>query len=247
MADGTGGRHHLQGVASPPLIPPPPQGAGNSDQNPVQKKKKPKRDPRAPKAAGIQLQSLPSPSLDGKQELRALMRAERRCIDPAARRRCSIQAATHALRVLRKCRRVAVYLSQGHELGTGPLIQALLKRGHRLYVPRLHDHSLIFVALDRRTQLRRNPLGILEPISRQRGGRMDAVIVPLLGFDTAGHRLGQGGGFYDRALARSRPFRQPLRIGYAYAVQQLGRVPVASHDIDLHTIVTEQGVQWATG
>lgn len=234
MADGTGGRHHSIFVTP------------NPDPSTVQKKK-PRKGPH-PRSDGETRSLEPlAPATVGKHELRALMRAERRCIDPATRRRCSIRAAAHALRELRQCHRVAVYLSQGHELGTGPLIEALMTRGHRLCVPRLHDRSLIFVALDRRTQLRQNPLGILQPVSRQRVDRIDAVIVPLLGFDAVGHRLGQGGGFYDRALARSRPFRQPLRIGYAYAVQKLDRVPVAAHDIGLHAIVTEQGVQWATG
>lgn len=182
-----------------------------------------------------------------KQDLRALMRAERRCMDPATRHRCAARAAAQAARLLRSRRRVAVYLSHGDELGTGPLIRLLLKRGQRLCVPRLHGHSLIFVTLDRRTQLRRNRYGILEPVSRQRTGHIDAVVFPVLAFDACGRRLGQGGGYYDRTFARVRGYRRPLRIGYAYAVQQLDRVPSTPHDVGLHAIVTERGVQWPTG
>ena len=182
-----------------------------------------------------------------KQQLRNHMRAVRRGFSPAMRRKAAQQASLHALRLLRSRRTVAIYLSSGFELGTGPLIAGLLRRHHRLCVPRLHGGRMVFVELTRRSQLHRNRFGILEPVSSPRARGVDAIVVPLLAFDAVGNRLGQGGGFYDRALARSRPYRLPLRIGYAYEAQQVDRVPCAPHDIDLHGFVTERGAQWATG
>ncbi|MEO6565981.1 MAG: 5-formyltetrahydrofolate cyclo-ligase [Casimicrobiaceae bacterium] len=184
---------------------------------------------------------------DRKQELRATMRAVRRDVSPAMRRKAARQAATFALRVLRSRRTVAICLSHGFELGTGPLIAQLLRRHHRLCAPRLRGDTMVFVEINRRSQLRRNPFGILEPVSVRRAGRIDAIVLPLLAVDATGHRLGQGGGFYDRALARRRPFRRPLLIGYAYAAQQVKQVPRAPHDIRLHGVVTERGIRWPTG
>lgn len=97
-------------------------------------------------------------------------------------------------------------------------------------------------------RLARRRFGLWEP---QRGPRraprrLDAIVLPLLGFDSQGTRLGTGGGYYDRALARCRGVR-PLRIGYAYALQQCERLPREAWDIPLHAVVTERGVQWPTG
>ena len=74
---------------------------------------------------------------------------------------------------------------------------------------------------------------------------LDAVLVPLVGFDDSGHRLGMGAGFYDRHFARlrgSRQWRRPRLIGVAYAAQQVSQLPAQAHDIRLDRIVTERAV-----
>ena len=182
-----------------------------------------------------------------KVELRTRMRAVRRGIPIASRRAAARLAAVHALRIIGARRTVAVYLSIGDELGTGPLILALLRRRHRLCVPRINGQSMAFVTIGPGTPLRLNRYGIAQPVGGSRVRRVDAVLLPLLAFDRSGKRLGQGGGHYDRALASSRPYRRPLRIGYGFSMQEVPRVPAAAHDVDLHVIVTEAGVQWPTG
>lgn len=67
----------------------------------------------------------------------------------------------------------------------------------------------------------------------------DAIIVPLLGFDNMGHRLGRGGGWYDRFLAQH---PQACRIGLAYSIQRVSAVPTEQHDITLDAIITESVV-----
>ncbi len=91
-----------------------------------------------------------------------------------------------------------------------------------------------------------NRYGIEEP-SGGRGvpvGDLAAVLMPLVAFDEYGGRLGMGAGFYDRALSRHRNQARPLRIGVAYSLQQVTRVPTRDHDVELHAVVTEQG--WFT-
>lgn len=70
--------------------------------------------------------------------------------------------------------------------------------------------------------------------------RIDVVVVPGLAFTAGGHRLGQGGGWYDRFLART-PDRV-LIVGVGFAEQVLDRLPVEAHDVPLHVVVTDAAV-----
>ena len=70
------------------------------------------------------------------------------------------------------------------------------------------------------------------------------VIVPLVGFDARGYRLGYGGGFYDRTLAGLRAAGPLLALGYAFDAQELSEVPIDRHDQRLDGIVTETGLRW---
>ena len=67
----------------------------------------------------------------------------------------------------------------------------------------------------------------------------DLLLVPLLAFDRQGHRLGYGGGFYDRTLAKLRALKPITAIGVAYAAQEVGAVPRAPYDQPLDWIMTE--------
>jgi 5-formyltetrahydrofolate cyclo-ligase len=67
----------------------------------------------------------------------------------------------------------------------------------------------------------------------------DLLLVPLLAFDHRGHRLGYGGGYYDRTLAA---LPHATAIGCAYAAQQVDDLPATAQDVPLHAIATERGV-----
>ena len=69
----------------------------------------------------------------------------------------------------------------------------------------------------------------------------DALIVPLVGFDRSLNRIGYGGGFYDRTLARLRAAGRVEAIGFAFAAQELPQVPADDTDQPLDALVTEQG------
>jgi 5-formyltetrahydrofolate cyclo-ligase len=154
------------------------------------------------------------------------------------------------LRQLR-ARRVALYLAYGSELSTQPLIDALRRGGRQIAVPRVTGPGLMhFERLRADTRMRRNRLGICEPAlrgSRVLRAELDVVILPVLGFDRHGTRLGYGGGFYDRWLARERIAQRPRRLGYAYAIQQVEKLPRDPWDIGLDAVITNEGVRWPTG
>lgn len=188
-----------------------------------------------------------------KQTLRRQVRARRLLIPLAQRRRAGLAAAAVALRALLPLRPrcVALYLAYGSELATLPLIRALQRHGIRVAVPRMRQTGQMhFEQFRSQQKLRRNPQRVLEPALRGRRvlrGECEAVLLPLLGFDRHGTRLGSGGGYYDRWLQGPRLGRRPLYLGYAYALQELEHIPREPWDVALDAVITEQGVRWLTG
>lgn len=73
---------------------------------------------------------------------------------------------------------------------------------------------------------------------------VDALIIPLVGFDQQGYRLGYGGGYFDRMLASATP--RPLTIGVAFEILRLDSVHPQPHDIAMNFIVTEAGIYRVT-
>lgn len=153
--------------------------------------------------------------------------------------------ALHALAVpiVSRARRVACYLSMPSEPGTGPLLAGLAARGIETIVPiALDDRTLDWIAYDPESPLATSSIGIPEPLGPRLGAAAlrdcDAVIVPALAVDHAGHRLGRGAGFYDRALAM---VTVPL-CALVYAHELLPALPHEPHDIPVHMAVTPAGV-----
>ena len=186
-----------------------------------------------------------------RAHLRTQLRAHRRALTPAARARAAKLVARNIDRKLglRAGDRVALYCSLGDELDTAPLFSLARRRGWHVYLPRIErarlGRKMRFVEAGGRA--RKNRLGIVEPeTSRTVGARwLDLVLVPLVGFDAHGMRLGMGGGFYDRAFAYRRwrqSWRGPRLVGVAYAFQQLPQIVAAAHDVRLDAIVTDREV-----
>jgi 5-formyltetrahydrofolate cyclo-ligase len=103
------------------------------------------------------------------------------------------------------------------------------------------DQPLKFSLWQPGCALRAGPFGALVP-EVDRFVEPEIVIVPLLAFTPAGGRLGYGGGYYDRTLEQLRRGRATLAIGFAYAAQEAGELPLEATDQPLDMIVTDQGV-----
>jgi len=179
-----------------------------------------------------------------KALLRKTVRQQRRALARAARRRAARQAAAHLARAIRArgVRHVAAYLGVPEELDTRPLLDLLHRQGCSLYVPRIAGAGrLRFARWRPGAPLRPNRHGIDEPVALARPPRLDLIVLPLVAFDAEGRRLGMGGGYYDRWLARGRAARRPLRVGYAFAAQEARAVPAGAHDVRLDAVVTEHG------
>ena len=116
-----------------------------------------------------------------------------------------------------------------------------MRHGATLALPEIvgKDKPLCFREWRPDTPLKNGAYGIPVPIEA-RAVRVDAIIIPVVGFDQHGYRLGYGSGYFDRTLATYHP--QPLTIGIAFEMQRLENVYAQPHDIALHYIVTETGI-----
>jgi 5-formyltetrahydrofolate cyclo-ligase len=191
--------------------------------------------------------------MQDKHALRRQLRAVRKRLTPKQQSLASQRAARRLARLLVFARagRIAAYVARGGELDPAPALKRALRRGKRCYLPVLHpfDHSrLWFLPWHPGTAMRTNRYGIPEPRSRHgriAPRRLDVVLVPLVGFDLHGTRLGMGGGYYDRTFAfrrRAQRLQRPLLIGYAHAEQQVERLPHMPWDITLDWVVTDRSV-----
>src|SRR5882757_1454618 len=164
-----------------------------------------------------------------KVSLRKHLRAQRRALsaaDHAHRSRLAARAVAR-LPMFRAGKRVALYLPFDRETDTAALIVAARRRGVRIYVPVIVDkrHARIrFYPLGART--RPGKFGIAVP--HRQGTSIPArwlnlIVVPLVGIDSQGRRLGMGGGYYDRALQFRRLRRTwpgPHLVGFCFDCQR---------------------------
>ncbi len=143
---------------------------------------------------------------------------------------------------------IGLYVSRGTEVSTEPLRALARLRGCRVYLPRITDFAARRMAFlpDAGAPMRLNRYRIAElaggpSITPQ---ALAVVLMPLLGFDEAGNRLGNGAGYYDRFLAGRHATRgAPLLVGIAFECQRCPRLPAAAHDVPLDAVITERGVQ----
>jgi 5-formyltetrahydrofolate cyclo-ligase len=147
-----------------------------------------------------------------------------------------------------KSKHIACYWGCQNEMSTMPLIQAIWQANKICYLPVLRSDSLLsFVRYDEDDKLKLNKFFIPEPENTLRiidPLKLDVIIAPLLAFDSHGHRLGMGGGYYDRTLAFKKDVqnKSPILIGLGYAAQQAILLPTDSWDILLNAVMTEKAI-----
>ncbi len=186
-----------------------------------------------------------------RRALRAQIRTQRRNVPPEHRALAARLVARNIDRAfhLRPGQRIAVYASLREELDTTPLISLARRRGCRIFLPRIIRRTGFIRFVESLAQGRAsvNHLGIVEPQgSTSISPRwLDLVLLPLVGFDARGMRLGMGGGFYDRTFAFRNihtAWRRPRLVGVAYSFQQLPSIERQAHDVRLDAVITEKGV-----
>jgi len=189
-----------------------------------------------------------------KIELRRSLRARRNELTPDDQRLAAARLASNLVgtRLFLTSRRVACYLPNDGEIDTGPVIEHIRRLRKILYLPvlsRLSHDRLWFAEAKPKTKLVPNRFGIPEPAVKSRdlvrAQELDLILMPLVGFDDKGNRLGMGGGFYDRSLEFLRHrnhWRKPHLLGIAYDFQRVNGLTADPWDVPLQGVITDQTV-----
>lgn len=187
-----------------------------------------------------------------RPQLRRMLRKARQALTPCEQREAARglyrQLAQHPL--FRRAKHISLYLPADGEIDPRLLLRAAQRRGKAIYLPVLSawpQTKMVFQRIRPGEKFRPNRFRIPEPrhnAARQRKvWALDLVLLPLVGFDEFGGRLGMGGGFYDRSLAylaRRKTWRKPTLLGLAHECQKVGRLDQASWDVPLQGTVTDK-------
>lgn len=179
-----------------------------------------------------------------KARLRAEMAKRRSRVAPreAAWAAEAVAERVRALPAFRDAPAVALYAALADELPSRPLFEAVRAAGKEALFPRALGDCLAFCAVDAWEELLPGRYGVAEPPSRATSVvPTGLVIVPGVAFDRAGHRLGRGGGYYDRTFAVGGTAGPLVAVGYAFQV--VDAVPHGPNDRRMDAVVTEAG-QW---
>lgn len=179
-----------------------------------------------------------------KTVLREQKKAIRADIPAGQRREMSEKITGFLLDMLLDYDTVLVYVSKEPEVNTFSLISHLLERGTRVVVPIIQreDHSLRFSFLNDVSCLKVSTFNVPEPIGNEIPAdpkEIQVAVIPLIGFDKHGNRLGYGAGYYDRFLEK---YPWLMKIGIGFACQETDAVPTNRFDITMDYIVTEEGI-----
>lgn len=181
---------------------------------------------------------------NGKREFRKAALKRRGAIE---RRKEKSRAAAEYLLAsdwYRRASAVFLYLSYQSEADTGRILEQAWRQGKPVAAPRVEGEKLVFYRICSEEDTKEGYRGIREPVSGCSPlipGREDLILVPGAAFDLRGYRMGYGGGFYDRFLAKTRS--GCVRIGFAFEEQVWSKIPTEAHDCRLDGIVTEDGIR----
>ena len=152
-------------------------------------------------------------------------------------------------RYIKKGRKIGVYWPMGSELRLDGFVRAAQKRGAKLYLPYIEPRSrrMWFTPYPADGVKQERKRGRAKLHVPQFAGRkirvhgLSILLVPIVGIDREGYRLGQAGGYYDATLSAMKHRLQAKTIGVGFACQLVDRLPHEAHDVPLDGFVSERG------
>lgn len=176
------------------------------------------------------------------------LRQQRRQLKPLHQQQAAVALAKLLLKqdFFHTSHSLAGYLAYDGEISLSPFFDIAQKQGKRLFVPVVPeqaDKPLRFVAYSTALPVSYNRYGIAEPKDKTTSissAELDTVLMPMLGFDIQGNRLGMGAGYYDRTLAQKQPGQTLVAV--AHHCQQVSELKPDEWDIRPHFIVTDRQV-----
>lgn len=182
--------------------------------------------------------------MTSKNDLRIELRKKRLALCDEYRLQAEKSMTNYVLdqAFFQKATHIACYAASGSEMPTQYLLSKILELNKSCYLPYLHQDRLLFSGYEKNSILIENQFHILEPKSPIHFPieQIEIFLMPLLGFDNKGNRLGQGKAFYDKSLASTKG----IRVGLAFACQQVNTLPTDAWDLKLNAIITEKGCQY---
>ncbi len=187
-----------------------------------------------------------------KNQIRKELLGRRAALDTAqvSRRSSSVVNSVGSLEAWRDAREALLYWPVRNEVDVRPLVKDLWERGDRVFLPCCRDDcpgEMDIGVVRAESDLIRGAYSIHEPDSQKcefpESVSPDIVIVPGVGFDRRGFRIGFGGGYYDRFLARPEA-ASCLVVGVCYDFQIVESVPAEDWDKPVHVICTEGEIIW---
>lgn len=173
-----------------------------------------------------------------KTELRKQIRALKRAMTQEQIQRASALLAEklYATEQYRNARTIYGYLPYNQEVRTVPILMQAIRDGKRVAVPKVYGDEMRFIYLDDLTKVSDGYAGIPEPVAEEPVAEDPTalVLMPGLAFDRRGHRIGYGGGFYDRFLAQE-PNHPTVALCYAF--QMLDALETEEFDVPVDCVL----------
>lgn len=173
-----------------------------------------------------------------KQELRRAIRERKRAMTAEEiEARSAVLAEKFAQSdAYKAAKTIYGYLPYNQEVRTVPMLARALAEGKKVAVPKVYGDEMKFIYLDDLTQVAKGYAGIPEPIADEPVAQDETalVLMPGLAFDREGHRIGYGGGFYDKFLARE-PHHPTLALCYDFQMQE--HLETQEFDIPVDTVL----------
>ena len=196
----------------------------------------------------------------GKREIRHELRLARKRQPENVRRAAERRINRELKRFIKRGKRIAVYWAIGSELRLEDFARAAQQRGAQVYLPYIAPRSLklwftphpvmrlgsLKTKKTVRPERTRRRSQIQVPQFRGdkiRAKSLNIMVLPIVGIDAQGYRLGQGGGYYDVTLAATRHRLCPRKIGAGFACQEIDTLPAEKHDMQLDDWVCENGIR----
>lgn len=185
-----------------------------------------------------------------KASLRRRLRCARQALSPI-QRRCAEQKILNFLKkFIKRKQNIAIYWAMGSETNIRAIANIAQQRGANVYLPYIEKNKLRlwftpYPFAQKKMQCADTRYFHIPQFNgnRIRAHHLNMMILPLVGVDEQGFRLGQGGGFYDVSLAATRFRHTPIKIGVGFGCQRVTKLPVQDHDMQLDYFVCETGIQ----
>ena len=173
-----------------------------------------------------------------KTALRREIREKKKAMTPAeietrSARLGELFAQTDAYR---KAKTVYGYMPYNQEVRTVPILEQAIRDGKKVAVPKVYGDTMRFIYLDDLTQVEKSDMGIPEPVADEpvADDKTALVLMPGLAFDEAGHRIGYGGGFYDKFLM-AEPDHPTVALCYDF--QMFAHLDTEEFDIPVDLVI----------